>query len=232
MAGEPVPVLHGYSEHVLPRPADWPDGALVTGYWFLESDATWQPPDRLRDFLAAGDPPVYVGFGSMAGADPRRLARVVAEATRRAHVRGLLAIGWGGLDAGDLPDSVLAIDEAPHDWLFPRVAAAVHHGGAGTTAAALRAGRPSVICPFIGDQPFWGRRVRALGAGSDPIPQKRLTAENLAAAIREVTTNPAIGRRSRELGERIRGEDGVANAVSALRSALARWAAGATARAG
>jgi sterol 3beta-glucosyltransferase len=215
-AGDAIPVLHGYSEHVLPRPPDWPDSAAVTGYWFLAEDPAWQPPERLRTFLDAGDPPVYVGFGSMAGSDPRSLSRTVVEALRRANVRGLLATGWGGMSAGDLPETVLAIDGAPHEWLFPRTAAVVHHGGAGTTAAALRAGRPAVVCPFIGDQPFWGRRLRALGAGVDPIPQKRLTAERLAAEIREVTADPQYRKSAEALGERIRSEDGVANAVAAI----------------
>jgi sterol 3beta-glucosyltransferase len=213
-AGRDIPVLHGYSEHVSPRPPDWPPGAAVTGYWFLDGAQAWQPPQRLRQFLDAGDPPVYVGFGSMAVRDPGRLARVVLDAIQRANVRGIIASGWGALATGELPDTVIRIDEAPHDWLFPRVSAVVHHGGAGTTAAGLRVGRPTVVCPFIGDQPFWGSRVQALGVGSEPIPQKNLTAEKLAAAIRLVTADLRMRREAEALGERLRLEDGVANAVA------------------
>jgi sterol 3beta-glucosyltransferase len=214
--GRDIPVLHGYSEHVSPRPPDWPPGAAVTGYWFLDEGQAWQPPQRLRQFLEAGEPPVYVGFGSMTGRDPKRLARVVVDALRLADVRGVIATGWGGLAGADLPATVLEIDEAPHEWLFPRMAAVVHHGGAGTTAAGLRAGRPTVVCPFIGDQPFWGWRVRALGVGSEPIPQKTLTAEKLGDAIRRVITDIGIRRQAEALGDRIRREDGVATAVALI----------------
>ena len=220
--GSPIPVLHGISKHVLPRPADWPHHVHLTGYWFLDDAGSWQPPTELVDFLDAGDPPVYVGFGSMAGRDPRRITDAVVEGLRRANVRGIIATGWGGLATGDLPDTVLRIAQAPHDWLFPRVSAVVHHGGAGTTAAALRAGKPSVICPFIIDQFFWGRRVAALGAGSAPVPQKKLTPQRLAAAIHQVRTNAEIRATAAELGRRIGQEDGVAEAVARIEAVLNR----------
>ncbi len=184
--GHPVPVLYPVSPLVVPPPADYPDSVHVTGYWFLDAPVDWQPPADLQAFLDAGDPPVYVGFGSMAGTDPAAKARLVLDALAQAGQRGIIARGWGGLHASDLPDSVFMLDQAPHDWLFPQVAAVVHHGGAGTTAAALRAGKPQVICPFIADQPFWGQRVAGLGVGVPPIPQKRLSADALAAAIRAV----------------------------------------------
>jgi sterol 3beta-glucosyltransferase len=218
--GRPIQVLHGVSRHVLPRPADWPPHAHLTGYWFLEDSGTWQPPAELADFLDAGDPPVYIGFGSMAGRDPRRVTGAVVEGLRLANVRGIIATGWGGLDGDDLPDTIMHITQAPHDWLFPRVSAVVHHGGADTTAAALRAGKPSVICPFIVDRFFWGRRMSALGAGSAPIPQKRLTAQRLAAAIRQVTTDAAVRATAAELGRRISQEDGVADAVTRIEAAM------------
>lgn len=216
VAGQPVPVLHAFSQYVLPRPDDWHEYAHVTGYWFLEQSTEWQPSVELQAFLDAGDPPVYIGFGSMAGRNPQRLAGIVIEALKQAGVRGIIATGWGGIDAGSLPNTVFKIDQAPHDWLFPRMAAVVHHGGAGTTAAGLRAGKPTVICAFIADQPFWGQRVHALGVGSKTIPQKRLTAPKLAAAIREVTTNSAIRENASALGEKIRAEDGIGNAVALI----------------
>lgn len=214
--GRPIPVLHCYSRHVIPRPADWSDSAYVTGYCFLDRSGQWQPQAELEEFLRAGEPPVSVGFGSMVGRNPQGLARIVVAALKRAHVRGLILAGRGGLDLSDMPESIFKIDYAPHDWLFPRMAAVVHHGGSGTTASGLRAGRPAAICPFVADQPLWGRRVHALGAGSEPIPQKKLTVENLASAIHELMTNRSIRRNAQALGERIRHEDGVAGAVAII----------------
>jgi sterol 3beta-glucosyltransferase len=207
-------VLYPFSEHVVPRPADWDASAHITGYWFLEQ--TWQPPADLVRFLEAGDAPVYVGFGSMVGTDAEEKGRIVLEALRRSGQRGVIASGWGGLKLQNVPDNVFLLKEAPHDWLFPRMAAVVHHGGAGTTAAGLRAGVPTVICPFMGDQPFWGRRVESLGVGVAPIPQKKLNADNLTEAIQRVVQSTEIRRNAAELGARIRAEDGVGNAVSII----------------
>jgi len=158
----------------------------------------------------------------MAGRDPHRLTRLVGEALRRAGVRGIVATGWGGLAETEPSDTIWHLTQAPHDWLFPRVSAVVHHGGAGTTAAALRAGKPSVICPFILDQFVWGRQVFALGAGSAPIPQRKLTAQRLAAAIREVTTNADVQGAAARLGRSLAAEDGVANAVARIDAVLDR----------
>ncbi len=213
--GEPIPALHGHSESVIPQPADWPETARVTGYWFLDRQESWQPPPELEDFLARGDPPIYVGFGSVFGRDPVRLTRIVVEAVKAAGLRAIVARGWGGLEPARvaLPSTVLMVDEAPHDWLFPRVAAVVHHGGCGTTAAGLRAGRPTVICPLFGDQPFWGSKVEALGVGVAPSSQKKLTVEVLTAALIQVTRSASIKDKAAALGQRIRREDGVGNAV-------------------
>ncbi|MGA8164824.1 MAG: glycosyltransferase [Waddliaceae bacterium] len=185
--GKHIPVLHAYSRHVAPVPSDWPS-------------ALWQ----LQDFLVAGSPPVYVGFGSMAGSNPRRLARVVIESLQQARIRGVITAGWGGLAVDRLPETMISVDDVPHDRLFPHMAAVIHHGGAGTTAAGLRSGCPTIICPFFGDQSFWGRRVHALGAGREPIPQKQLTVKKLADAIHKVTTNTEIRQNAKVLGEKIR----------------------------
>lgn len=211
-----LPVLVGYSPLVVPKRPDWGDNVHVTGYWFLNAGANWQPPPGLADFLDAGPPPVSVGFGSMASSDPAWLAEVALEALRRSGQRGILLTGWGGIRASDTPDDVFVIEAAPHDWLFARVAAAVHHGGAGTTGAALRAGIPSVIVPFFGDQRFWGQRVALLGAGPPPIPRVRLTAQRLAGAIKAAVTDTAIRQRAAALGAGIRTEDGVENAVTVI----------------
>ncbi|MBS7457298.1 glycosyltransferase [Coralloluteibacterium stylophorae] len=187
----------------------------MTGAWPLAAGEGWAPSPALQAFLDAGPAPVYIGFGSMGDTDPARTTRIALEALARAGRRGLIATGWGGLRADALPDDVFAIDHAPHDWLFARMAAVVHHGGAGTTHAVLRAGRGSVICPFFGDQPFWGRRVYALGAAPAPIAQRRLSAPALAAAI-EAATGDAVATRAQALGARLREEDGVATAVRCI----------------
>lgn len=218
--GKHITVLNAYSEHLMPRPSDWNENVHITGYWFLDEQGDFQPSDELQSFLNAGEPPVYVGFGSMAGKKPERVTRIVIEALQKANVRGILASGWGGLASEELPDSILMIDHAPHDWLFPRVSAVVHHGGAGTTAAGLRAGKPTVICPFLVDQPFWGRLVFEMGVGSKPIPQKKLTVDNLAAAIVEVTNNPSIKLKAEETGKKIRNEDGIKSAIEIIENCV------------
>ena len=213
--GGAVPRLHAHSRHLVPRPADWGPREKVTGYWFTAPKRDWTPPPELMRFLEAGPPPVYVGFGSLPTEDARRTSETVIEAFRRAGKRGLLATGWGGLaDPGAAAD-LHVLETAPHDWLFPRCSAVVHHGGAGTTHEGLRWGRPSVICPVFGDQPFWGRRVQALGAGPAPLPQKRLTAGALAEALRAVEA-PAVRERAAELGGLLREEPGAAAAADAI----------------
>ena len=218
--GQPMPTLYSYSPHVVPTPSDWQPSTVATGYWFLDQQADWQPPSDLVDFLNAGEPPVYVGFGSMAGTDPEGKARVVLSALEQSGQRGILASGWGGLKADSLPENVFMLEQAPHDWLFPRVKAVVHHGGAGTTAAGLRAGKPTIVCPFFGDQPFWGQHVYQLGVGPKPIPQKQLTAEALARAIQTAVSDAGMAQRAAALGEKIRAEDGVARAVEIIEAAL------------
>ncbi len=211
-----TPMLSLYSATIIPHPADWPDSLHVTGYLFLDTQADWQPSSELLAFLAAGEPPVYVGFGSMAGRNPQRLAGLILEALASCGRRGLLLTGWGGMHTSAVPDNVFVLDSAPHSWLFPRMAAVVHHGGAGTTAEGLRAGIPTVIVPFAFDQSFWGARIKALGLGPDPIPQKQLTADRLAGAISAAVTNPAIKQRAQAYGAAIRAEDGIGSAVKVI----------------
>ena len=212
---EGQPVLYGFSPSVIPRPIDWDKDKKITGYWFLEEDA-WQPASNLVDFLNSGPAPIYIGFGSMSNRNPEETAELVIKAARLSEQRAILLSGWGGLHSNDLPDLVFLLNAVPHAWLFPRVAAVVHHGGAGTTAAGLRAGVPSIIIPFFGDQPFWGARVAESGVGPKPIPRKTLTAEKLAQALQAAVTNEAMRQRAATLGSRIRAEDGVASAVDIL----------------
>lgn len=212
-------VVYGISPLVLPRPADWGPNVALTGAWSLDAPAGWQPTPELAAFLAAGEPPVYVGFGSMIGTDADRLTATVVAGLRLAGRRGVLLGGWQDLGRGALPETVLRVDDVPHEWLFPRCAAVVHHGGAGTTAAGLRAGVPAVVCPYFADQPFWAARVAALGVGPRAVPQAELTPERLAAAITVATTDGPMRARAAALGERLRAEDGVALACDVVE----RW---------
>ena len=203
-----APTFHGFSPAVVPRPADWPAALRVTGFWWPAVDSDWRPPAVLSAFLAGGPPPVFVGFGSMAPGQGARLGSIVSEAVRRAGVRAVVQAGWSGLAAGG--EHVLSIGEAPHSWLFPRMAAVVHHAGAGTAAAALRAGVPAVAVPVLADQPFWARRLYDLGVSPAPIPMPSLDAESLAAALRRVASHPHYAARAQALSARIGAEDGVA----------------------
>jgi UDP:flavonoid glycosyltransferase YjiC (YdhE family) len=207
------PFIYGFSEHVIPRPRDWPSTHEITGYWFLDEKELWSPPPGLVDFLASGPKPVYIGFGSMAGEVAEKLTDVSVEAVNLANKRAVFVGGWAANTDRAFPDSVYSLDFAPHDWLFPRMAAVVHHGGAGTTAAGLRAGVPTVVVPFFADQPFWGRRVHALGVGPMPMSMKNLTGRGLADAISHTASHSEIQRNASDLGKRIRTEDGVGKAV-------------------
>ncbi len=211
-----LPILYGFSPAVIPVPSDWNENIHVTGYWFLDESDDWTPPSALTNFIESGSPPVYIGFGSMSNRKPEEMADLVVRALKQIDQRAILLSGWGGLSKTDLPDSIFMLDSIPHAWLFPRVAAVVHHGGAGTTAAGLRAGVPSVIVPFFGDQPFWGRRVADLGVGPEPISRQRLTAERLATAIQQAVTDQEMRQRAAKLGEKIRGENGIARAVEII----------------
>jgi sterol 3beta-glucosyltransferase len=214
-----LPVLDAYSPAIVPRPPDWGDWIHVTGYWFLDDSAAWAPAPALLDFLKSGRPPVFVGFGSTPFPQPEATTHLVLGSLERAGQRGVIVAGGSGLPTGRLSDDVVSLESVPHSWLFPRVAAAVHHGGAGVTGAALCAGLPSVVTPVFADQPFWGGRVFSLGAGPHPIPAKQLTEENLANAIR-ATANPEIRQRAAALGERIRAENGVLQAVTVIHRQL------------
>jgi UDP:flavonoid glycosyltransferase YjiC (YdhE family) len=204
------PVLHGMSPTVFPRPADWRSGLSMTGYWWPEAEPGWQPPAELVDFIADGPPPVFIGFGSSAALD----AGFMLSAARRAGVRAVLQ-GVEGVTGTD----AISIGAVPHEWLFPQMAAVVHHAGAGTAAAGLRAGVPTVSVPIYTDQPFWAARITALGAGPRPVPYKELSTERLADAITEATTAPAYTARARQLSAALAAEDGTAPVVAALRSA-------------
>jgi len=209
-----VPVLCCFSEHVVPRPPDWPSYVHVTGYWFVDAAADWTPPSDLASFLEAGPPPVYIGFGSMVPKDPEQTWATVRAAVRKAGQRALIS-GDPAVLPSDTSGDILAISDVPHAWLFPRTAAVVHHGGAGTTAAGLRAGVPTIVCPFFGDQPYWGERVAALHAGPSPLPIRTLTADALAAAL-HAAQSPTIKAAAARLGTDISAESGTAQACNII----------------
>lgn len=210
------PVLYGFSEEVVAKPADWGSQAHVTGYWFLESERDWQPPPALVAFLQRGPAPITIGFGSMSSRKAEETAQLVLQALAKSGQRAILLTGWQGLQVDALPDYVFALDSAPHEWLFSQASAVVHHGAAGTTAAGLRAGVPSIVIPFFADQPFWGQRVADLGVGPTPIPRKRLTADRLAQAIQQAVQDSAMRQRAAALGQKIRAENGIAHAVALI----------------
>ncbi len=207
-----IPIINGFSQHVVPRPPDWDEHINMTGYWFPENKQ-WQPSSELSDFLEAGKPPVFIGFGSMPIKDPQRTTNIILEALKQSGQRGILHAGWGGIGNQSLPDSVFKIDYAPYDWLFPRMGMVIHHGGSGTTAFGLRSGVPSCAIPFVFDQFYWGERIAQLGVGPRPIPYKQLTAERLADAIRFGVGDTQIRQNAFELGKKIRAEKGIENAV-------------------
>jgi UDP:flavonoid glycosyltransferase YjiC (YdhE family) len=214
-------LLYAYSAAVAPPPQDWGKWIEVTGYWFLDRSTDWTPPTALTAFLDDGPPPVCIGFGSMTY-DRNELMRTMADALALSGQRAVLLTGWGGLRPAELPPNMFPVDWVPLNWLFSRVAAVVHHGGAGTTAEGLRAGVPTVIVPFFYDQSFWGRRVFELGVGPRPIPRKRLDARALAAAIRVAATDRDMRNRAASLSSRIHVENGVAAAVAAFERHVCR----------
>jgi sterol 3beta-glucosyltransferase len=220
--GAPTPVLHPFSPQLLPTGTDYPSWVHTTGFWTLPAQDDWTPDPALTAFLADGPPPIYLGFASTVSSDPTRLGRIVRGAVRLAGVRAVVVGGWSGLTAHDVGDGVAFADTVPFDWLFPRVAAVVHHGGLGTTGAAMASGRPQVVCPLLPDQWFSARRLKALGVAPAPVPQRRLTAESLAAAIEAATSDPRLPHRAARLAEQVRAEDGIAAAIKVIEAAAAR----------
>ncbi|KAK4696732.1 hypothetical protein P7C71_g1235, partial [Lecanoromycetidae sp. Uapishka_2] len=197
------------SPALIPKPKDWGRHISISGFYFLSLASNYQPEPDLAEFLASGPPPVYIGFGSIVVDDPNAMTNLIFEAVTKTGQRALVSKGWGGLGGSELskPDGVFMLGNCPHDWLFQHVSCVVHHGGAGTTAAGIALGRPTVIVPFFGDQPFWGAMVARAGAGPSPITYKELTAEGLENAILEAL-KPETLERARELGDRIREEKG------------------------
>ncbi|SDM58341.1 glycosyltransferase [Allokutzneria albata] len=214
--GGPVTVLNALSAHLAPPAPDWPKWVHTTGFWELPTDPAWTPPRELERFLAEGEPPVFVGFGSIAGADPREKGRIVRAAIAAAGVRAVVVEGDGGVVIDEPDHNILVLQSVPYGWLLPRVRAAVHAGGTGTTHAVTAAGIPQLVVPFYNEQGEWGRQLSALGAAPEPVRQRDLTVDRLTAALRKIAQDERIASTARELGERVRAEDGTGTAVALL----------------
>lgn len=215
-----TPSLVLASHHVVPPPADWPPHHYVTGFLF-DDEGDWQAPPNLLDFLAAGEKPVCIGFATMPARNPTATTQAILEAVRRSGRRAILLGRWPDLKTREMSKEVFRMKYVPHHWLLPHIAVMVHHGGAGTVAAALRAGVPSVTVPFYLDQPFWGHRLHEMGVGTKPIPRSQLTADKLAAAILEATNDRTMQDKVTELSKKIASEDGVGEAIKIVKEFLA-----------
>ena len=209
-----TPILCAWSPSVLPPSMDWPPNVHVTGYYFFAEHDSYRPPRELDSFLRFGKPPVCVSFGSMVHRDAEKINDIVRTALAQTGNRGIILSGWSGVNSSS-SNELLYLEAAPHDWLLPRCKLVIHHGGAGTTAAGLRAGIPNIVVPFMADQPFWGRRVHAIGAGPKPLRVKSLSVKNLVRAITEAADD-SLRTRARAMGQQIRNEDGVGVAVKLI----------------
>jgi UDP:flavonoid glycosyltransferase YjiC (YdhE family) len=212
------PILYGCSPALVPRPADWPQDVHLTGAWQLGAQGAWEAPPALSAFLAGGEAPVYVGFGSMAGLDPQALLQAVHKLA--AERRVLFYPGWSGIDLSQLPPEVFVLGDTPHDWLFPRTSAIVHHGGAGTSHAAARAGVPSVVVPFAGDQFFWAGRMAQAGVALS-CPAADLGRTDLAGLVAGASA-PGMRTRAGQVAAAMAREDGLKAAVERMLGGAAR----------
>ncbi|XP_015875627.1 sterol 3-beta-glucosyltransferase UGT80A2-like [Ziziphus jujuba] len=211
-----VPYGYIWSPHLVPKPKDWGPKIDVVGFCFLDLASNYEPPDTLVKWLNEGDKPIYIGFGSLPVQEPEKMTKIIVQALERTGQRGIINKGWGGLgELEEQKDFVYFLDNCPHDWLFQRCSAVVHHGGAGTTAAGLKAACPTTIVPFFGDQPFWGERVHARGVGPAPIPVETFSFEKLVDAIHFMLED-TVKQRALELAKAMEKEDGVTGAVKAF----------------
>ncbi len=209
-----TPVLCAWSPTVITPSRDWPSSVHVTGYLFSDLAVSYEHPAELRSFLDSGKPPICISFGSMLNRNAENIDRIVGESLRQTNNRGIILSGWSELK-GARSNEILYMEAVPHQWLLPRCKMIIHHGGAGTTSAGLRSGIPNIVIPYTADQPFWGKRVHALGAGPKPIPVKELSTENLALAIDE-SENSAIRNRVQIVGQELRNEDGVESSIDLI----------------
>ena len=230
---KPLIVMHHYSTAVSPLARDWDKNIVITGYWFRQDEKkAWQPPKDLVDFIKAGPPPIYIGFGSMTGSRKtmQQVITTIGKVLSKTGTRAVIGVGWSKHDwqamttnnHSAMADKIHYLDEAPHDWLFPKMAGVMHHGGAGTTAAGFRAMKPAIICPFFADQHFWARRVRATESGVAPMPLQEINEDNLTAAIKKITTDQRVIANAKKIGAQVNREDGVATAIKIIEKFMAQ----------
>lgn len=226
IGGHTVPVIYAVSPLVMPRPKNWDEHIHMSGFWWDDHQVDFTPPDDLVHFLENGEKPIYIGFGSMVSGNMNKTFTQVLKAVRASRVRAVISLGWAGEQMHLKSNNrVFFADYVPHDWLFPRVSAVVHHGGAGTTAAGLRYGKPTLVIPFGGDQPFWGARVQAIGCGPKPIHRDRITVQRLTRALIDLTTRPSYRVAAEELSERMRLEGGTCRAADLIEREIEAWKA-------
>ncbi|XP_071738119.1 sterol 3-beta-glucosyltransferase UGT80A2-like isoform X1 [Rutidosis leptorrhynchoides] len=222
--GSESDIPHGYiwSPHLVPKPKDWGPKIDVVGFCFLDLASNYEPPGELVKWLEAGPKPIYIGFGSLPVQEPEKMTQIIVEALETTGQRGIINKGWGGLgNLAEPKDFIYSLDNIPHDWLFLQCVSVVHHGGAGTTAAGLKAACPTTIVPFFGDQPFWGERVHDRGVGPPPIPVDQFTLPKLVDAI-NFMLDPKVKEQAVELAKAMEKEDGVDGAVKAFLRHLPR----------
>ncbi|XP_038897689.1 sterol 3-beta-glucosyltransferase UGT80A2-like isoform X9 [Benincasa hispida] len=211
-----VPHVYLWSPYLVPKPKDWGPKIDVVGYCFFDLASNFEPPESLVKWLEAGDKPIYIGFGSLPVQEPEKMTQIIIQALETTKQRGIINEGWGGLGkSAEQKDFIYLLDDCPHDWLLPKCKAVVHHGGAGTTAAGLKAACPTTVVPFFGDQPFWGERVHARGVGPPPIPVDEFSLPRLVNAINYML-DPKVKQQAVELGKALENEDGVEGAVRAF----------------
>lgn len=215
-----TPFTYLWSEALIPKPEDWGSHIGITGFSFLQLANSYTPPQELLDFLKAGPPPIYIGFGSIVLDNPKAVTQLIFEAVEKAGVRALVSKGWGDIGGSDLiAENIFLLGDCPHDWLFKQVSCVIHHGGAGTTAAGIAAGCPTVVVPFFGDQPFWGQMIARAGAGPVPVPFKKMTADSLAESI-TFALKPEVQSAAKELATHIAEEDGAYGAAKDIQAKL------------
>jgi len=216
------PVLYAFSQVLVPKPPDWGEKVHITGHWSPPPEKDWEPPKELLRFLDEGEPPIFLGFGSMITRKPEEILRIACEALNLSKQRGIIASGWNALEGVKKSnDRFYLMERVPHDWLFPRTAAVVHHGGVGTTITSLKAGVPTIAIPFTYDQPFWGMQIHRLGVGPRPIPRKELTAERLADAIITSIESDTIRSSVEEISKKLKSEDGTGYSARVIENYLA-----------
>ena len=222
--GQTMPVIYAISQLLMPRPPQWGAHIHMTGFWWDNDPAPFTPPEDLVQFLEAGPPPVYIGFGSMVSGNMTKMFTRVIRAVRASGIRAVISTGWADDSLQVKSNSRIYFGKyLPHDWLFPRVAAVVHHGGAGTSAAGLRAGKPTLVIPFGGDQPFWGDRVYQMGCGPKPIRRELITVRNLTKALIQLTTREEYRTAAGDISHALKAERGVQRAADVVESAIQGW---------